>query len=92
MTNAELLANVKKGLMITGKQFDDVLSIHIADVKSYLKFAGVDDSRLESNDVVGVILRGVSDLWNNSAGDVEFSPYFYDRVSQLVLSGGASDV
>lgn len=92
MTNAELLANVKKGLMITGKQFDDVLNIHIADVKSYLKFAGVDDSRLESNEVVGVILRGVSDLWNNSAGDVEFSPYFYDRVSQLVLSGGASDV
>ena len=92
MTNTELLVNVKKGLMINGNQFDDVLNIHISDVKSYLKFAGVDNSRLESNDVVGVILRGVSDLWNNSAGDVEFSPYFYDRVSQLVLSGGASDV
>lgn len=92
MTEAELLQSVKSGLMITTDLFDDVLKIHIRDVKSYLKNAGVKDSVIESEDSVGVILRGVSDLWNNGSGDVNFSPYFRDRATQLALSGGGENV
>lgn len=92
MTEAELLKNVKSGLLITTTLFDDVLKIHIRDVKSYLKNAGVKDSVIESEDAVGVILRGVSDLWNNGSGNVEFSPYFRDRATQLSLSGGEENV
>lgn len=92
MTESELLKNVKSGLMITTDLFDDVLKIHIRDVKSYLKNAGVKDSVIESEDSVGVILRGVSDLWNNGSGDVKFSPYFIDRATQLSLIGGGNNV
>lgn len=92
MTEAELLKSVKSGLMITTPLFDDVLMIHIRDVKSYLKTAGVKDFVIESEDAVGVILRGVSDLWNNGSGDVNFSPYFRDRATQLSLIGGGENV
>ena len=92
MTEAELLKSVKSGLMITTPLFDDVLKIHIRDVKSYLKNAGVKDSVIESEESVGVILRGVSDLWNNGSGDVKFSPYFRDRATQLSLLGGGENV
>lgn len=92
MTNSEILAKIKTGLMITGSNFDDVLSLHIEDVKSYLRNSGVPETVISSNEAVGVILRGVSDLWNNGSGSVSFSPYFYDRVTQLVISGGGKDV
>ena len=92
MTDAEILAKVKTGLMITNDLFDGVLSVHIGDVKSYLKNAGVPESVVNSEESVGVILRGVADLWNNGSGTVKFSPFFYDRASQLALSGGVTDV
>ena len=92
MTETELLKDVKSGLLITTPLFDDVLKIHIRDVKSYLKNAGVKDSVIESEDAVGVILRGVSDLWNNGSGNVDFSPYFRDRATQLSLLGGEENV
>lgn len=92
MTDNEILAKVKSALLITTEHFDEVLRVHIDDVKSYLKRAGVKESVINSKESVGVILRGVSDLWNNGSGNVSFSPYFYDRASQLALSGGEDDV
>lgn len=92
MTDAELLTKVKTGLMITGTHFDEVLKDHIYDVKSYLKGTGIPAKVVNSEECVGLIKRGVSDLMNNGSGDVKFSPYFYDRASQLVLSGGVEDV
>lgn len=92
MTDAEILAKVKTGLMITGDNFDDVLSLHIDSVRSYLRKSGVDETMIMSSESVGVILRGVSDLWNNGSGDVKFSPLFYDLACQLALSGGGDDV
>lgn len=92
MTEAEILAKVKTGLMITSDLFDGVLRLHIDDVKSYLKNAGVPETVIDSEESVGVILRGVADLWNNGSGNVTFSPFFYDRASQLALSGGVTDV
>lgn len=92
MTDAEILAKVKTGLMITGNLFDEVLNLHIEDVKSYMNNAGVPETVVNSEESVGAILRGVADLWNNGAGTVKFSPFFYDRVSQLAISGGGNDV
>lgn len=89
MTDAEILSKVKTGLMITGNQFDDALMLHIGDVKEYLKLAGVPLNVIESEASVGVILRGVSDLWSNSPG---LSNYFFDRATQLALSGGDKNV
>lgn len=88
----DVLTKVKSGLMITGTQFDEVLKIHIEDVTDYLKNAGITQSVIDSNTSVGVILRGVTDLWNNGSGEGKLSPYFYDRASQLAIVGGGKDV
>ena len=90
MTDAELLVKVKTGLMITGDHFDDVLTLHIEDVKDYMVNAGVHSSLIDSDKSIGAILRGVADLWTN--GSSEFSPYFRDKVTQLALVGGGDDV
>ena len=91
MTEAEILAKVKTGLMITSPLFDEVLRLHIDEVKFYLRGAGVRETVIDSEESVGVILRGVADLWNNGSGNVTFSRFFYDRASQLALLGGVSD-
>lgn len=92
MTNAELLEKIKIGLMITNSVFDDVLLLHIEEVKDYIKNAGVSESIVDSERCVGVIFRGVSDLWNNGSGTATLSPYFRDRVVQLSFLKGDGDV
>lgn len=91
MTNAELLERVKLGLQVTNSAFDDVLTLHINEVKDYIKNAGVSESIVNSEQCVGVIFRGVSDLWNNGSGTATLSPYFRDRVVQLSFLKGDSD-
>lgn len=85
MTDDELLKKVKIALGIGGTYQDDTLRIYIDEVKAYLHSAGVNDVTLASEKVVGVICRGVSDLWNYGAGNAELSPYFMQRATQLVL-------
>lgn len=46
--------------------------------------AGVREDIINSEASVGVIARGVSDLWNYGNGSTTFSEYFYQRVIQLV--------
>ena len=82
MTDAELLAAIKTRLSITGEYHDAMLLALAADVKEYLTSAGVD---AESPAAVGVIARGVADLWNMGAGDGRFSEIFYQRTGQLVI-------
>lgn len=83
MTEAELLNKVKTGLGITGTYQDETLKVYMNDVKSYLLDAGIKPEILESAAAVGVILRGVSDLWNYGSGDGKFSEYFVQRATQL---------
>lgn len=78
-----LLEEVKTRLAITGTFHDALLSAYIDDVKAYLKSAGVD---AESASAVGVIARGVADLWNFGAGEGKFSEIFYQRVIQLSVN------
>lgn len=85
----DILTGVKNALNVTGTFQDATISVYIAEVMDYMKTAGVSDANISAS--VGTIARGVSDLWDNDGGGVKYSPYFYDRVSQLVLrsNGGA---
>ena len=86
MADAAILAGVKNALGITGTYMDATISIYIDEVTDYMANAGVSASLISAS--VGVIARGVNDLWNNNAGNGKLSPYFYDRVSQLALKSG----
>ena len=84
MTDEELLNKVKTGLGITGTYQDETLKIYIEDVKNFLVDSGVPDEIVNGSDSVGVIIRGVSDLWNYGMGSAEFSEYFVQRATQLI--------
>ena len=76
-----MLEKVKTALGITGDFLNETIQIYIDEVVDYLKGAGVSETVIEKS--VGIIVRGVSDLWNNGAGNATLSPYFYQRASQL---------
>lgn len=88
--NEELLIKVKNGLGITGDYQDDTLSIYIDEVKDFMVEAGVSNATINSNKSIGVITRGVSDLWDYGSGSTGLSPYFKERVVQL--RAGEKDV
>lgn len=83
MTDAEILARVKKGLGITGAFQDETLAEYIAEVKAFMVDAGVNESVASGAEAVGCIMRGVADLWNYGSGSASLSPYFVQRVLQL---------
>ena len=91
MTDTELLSEVKKRIGVTGDYQNDVISGHIRDVKDYMIDAGVSDSVMNSNAIIGAVTRGVSDMWDYGSGKGEFSPYFFQRVTQLAYKGGEDD-
>lgn len=88
MTDAELLTEVKKRIGITGDYQDDTLTGHIQDVKDFMQDAGVSEEVMQTTKIIGAVTRGVSDLWDYGNGNGEFSPYFFQRVTQLVYKGG----
>lgn len=88
MTNTELLSEVKISLGITGNYQDETLNNYIFEVLEYLSDAGVDDRILQSESIIGIVARGVSDLWGYGAGDGQFSPYFIQRATQLSYKEG----
>ena len=83
MADAALLVGVKNALGITGTFMDATITVYIDEITDYMSNAGVSAAIIAAS--VGVIARGVNDLWNNNAGNGKLSPYFYDRVSQLAL-------
>jgi hypothetical protein len=83
MTDAEILAQVKTGLNITGNYQDNTLLLYLNDVKNFMLDAGVSNELINSDVSVGVIVRGVSDLWTYGMGTANLSEYFIQRVIQL---------
>lgn len=83
VTAEELLKKVKIGLGITGEYQDEALQFYIDEVKGFMRSAGVLPSVVDSSEAVGVIMRGVADLWNYGSGSVKLSDYFVQRVIQL---------
>ena len=79
MTDAEMLTGVKQALGIVGDYQDNTISQYITEVRDFLVSAGV----AKSKQTVGVVARGVSDLWNYGAGEGKLSEYFMQRAAQL---------
>lgn len=76
-----MIENVKKALGITGDYLDETLNIYIEEVIDFARNAGV-----KAEDIsVGLVARGVSDLWNYGAGEGKLSDYFIQRCKQLSL-------
>lgn len=82
MTEAEQLEKIKTSLTITGDYMDGTLKGYMEDIKMYLMNAGVHSAVVNSSASVGVICRGVADLWLN---DAKLSDYFKQRATQLSL-------
>lgn len=89
MTNTELISECKKGLDIqeATTEFDGVILQKILAVKSFMTWAGVSSSMLEDDLAVGVIVMGVTDMWNTEGGGVKVSPAFATLLSQSAISG-----
>ena len=83
LTPEQLLARVKAAIGITGEYQDDAIQIYIDEVLAFLASAGVHATVLKSDKVVGIVARGVTDLWNYGAGGGTLSPYFIQRTIQL---------
>jgi hypothetical protein len=87
MTDDELLIECKKGLNIPVEStaFDPTLTQKLLAVKLFMMNAGVSAENIQNDLAVGVIVMGVSDLWELKSGEVKFSPAFFTLVNQLTL-------
>lgn len=82
MNENEVLSKVKSRLGIMGDFQNETLLGYITDTKEFLIDAGVKEADI----TVGIIARGVSDLWNYGSGNATFSQYFMQRAIQLAYS------
>lgn len=74
-----MLNQIKAALGITGDYQDNTLQQYINEVIAFLVDAGVE--RL--NITVGIVARGVADLWNYGGAEGKLSEYFMQRAAQL---------
>lgn len=84
---------VKVSLLLqrsTDESFLSVLPLYCTEAQQIIKNAGVKDTVAESAKAVGVIARGVLDLWNFGAGEGKFSPLFFQLVEQLKYDDGVN--
>ena len=83
MDEAKLLDSVKVALGITGTYQDETIKIYMYEALEYLAGAGVSTEKLTAPSIVGVVARGVSDLWNYGNSGGKLSEYFIQRAIQL---------
>lgn len=81
----DILQKVKDATGISGDYQNATLNVYIEEVQQFLLDAGLKESTVNSVSAVGVICRGVMDLWNYGAGEARFSRYFMQRITQLLL-------
>lgn len=73
------LDDVKAALGITGDYQDSTLIHYFDEVVGFLRDSGVSDGKM----TVGIVARGIADLWNYGGAEGKLSPYFYQRATQL---------
>lgn len=78
-----VLEKVKKLLNITSSYMDDVISLWISETVRFMVDAGVNKKVADSSYAVGVVARGVADLYDFGSGSGEFSNHFKQSVIQL---------
>ena len=83
MTDNDLLTKVKAGLSVTSNFNDNTLLIKTMAVKQYMLNAGISEEQIETELGIEVLTIGVTDLWNLSSGDIQFSPAFNILMEQL---------
>lgn len=83
MAGVNLLEECKKGLGIDGTGLDPLLNQKLMAVKAFMIGAGVPEGKIESDLGIGVVVMGVTDLWELKSGEVKFSPVFFTLVNQL---------
>lgn len=83
MTYDPMLEDVKICLGVTGTYQDATINGYIVEVKAFLIDAGASPDSITT----GVVVRGVSDLWNYGSGEGKFSDYFMQRAAQLAYKG-----
>lgn len=88
MSTIDLIEAIKVRLGITGDYHDALIGALADDVKAFILDAGADP---DSAQAVGLIARGVTDLWNYGSGDGTFSQVFYQRLLQLSLPNDVTD-
>lgn len=88
MAEVNLLEKVKTMNGFTGTYQDELIKSYIDEVKQYLMDGGVKQEIIESSTSVGVIARGVSDLYY----DRILSNYFKERAIQLSMKEVKEDV
>lgn len=92
MTDEELLTEVKNMLGITGEGLDATLKPYIYEVKRFCKSAGVKDTVISSRSIVGIVARGVADLWNyGGSPNIDYSQAFYKMLTQLRFEDGEQE-
>lgn len=83
MDDFDMLQSVKTALGIAGDYLDGTIQLYIDEINEYLTSAGVPSSVIGTRQTVGVVTRGVADIWNYGGGGGALSPYFYERAIQL---------
>lgn len=78
-----MLEDVKICLGVTGTYQDATINGYITEVKAFLIDAGTNPDSITT----GVVVRGVSDLWNYGSGEGKLSDYFMKRAAQLAYKG-----
>lgn len=57
--------------------------------------AGIKPEKAMSEECIGLVARGLLDIWNYGSGETKLSPYFKERVSQKAIDSeneGEEDV
>lgn len=78
-----MLEKVKIALGITGDFQDGTLQTYINEVNAFLVSAGMPRAKENTEETIGIVARGVADLWNYGAGEGKLSNYFLQRAAQL---------
>jgi len=88
MTKDQLIIECKKGLNIPveSTNFDGAIGQKVLAVKGYAKNAGASDAQLDTDLATGLIVMGVTDLWNIQGGEIKFSPAFHTILTQLACA------
>lgn len=89
---SDTLSKVKANLGITGTYQDATIQGYIDEVKQFLLDGGVESEVVDDESSVGIITRGVADLWNYGSGGTSLSPYFIQRAVQLAYKEVDSNV
>lgn len=95
----DIVSAVMTALGLEGNTFQrPTIELYVAEVNEYLKDAGVPEDIIGTETTVGIVARGVADLWSYGAGNGKLSIYFKERAIQLASAssggggGGSSDL